>query len=125
MRGTTNCSTTPRKRRPRAVGEVFITSESCVYLSEELAVGHTAATLAGNNSNDEFDVVYENAPIRPHRNKQMTKPTLCTNHAFNTCRISEVENPVGATQTSDVTATSAGLSNMTETQLVYAFIGEN
>lgn len=51
-----HCATVPRKRRPRAVGEVSITSHSSVY------VNHTSETPINSvNITDQPEPVYQNA----------------------------------------------------------------
>lgn len=125
---TSNCSTTPRKRRPRAVGEVFITSESCVYLVNDSAT--TSETVTTENIHEPF---YENAaappPLPRRRNRkgqkanekasEITKPRLFT---FNTCRVSMFDPK--PEESSTELPTDAVLPAM-ETQYISVFIGEN
>lgn len=56
-------TTVPRKRRPRAVGEVYITSQSSIFLSDE---------VSNQFENFDEDPVYENTiccPVVPPRTK--------------------------------------------------------
>ena len=40
-----NIATVPRKRRPRAVGEVFVSSKSCIYLNPNEVTGSEKAPI--------------------------------------------------------------------------------
>lgn len=102
--GVSNCATVPRKRRPRAIGEVFISSQSAVYLTDPTAPKHSEPIL------EELEPLYENTESI----KQSKSPTQQLLANFNSCRISERD---------DIDESSN--ESHTETQRVSVFIGEN
>lgn len=118
--GIAQCSTTPRKRRPRAAGEVFITSESFVYLSEPKAT--TGVDASQEAIIDE--PVYQNAPIPAARLKRIQRRGHLS-CGFSSCRISVPEN-VGLLE-SDIDELESPPQRPVhgfETQHVAVFIGE-
>lgn len=130
---TSNCLTTPRKRRPRAVGEVFITSESCVYLNDSSAIIPETSTIENSH-----EPVYENAgapplPLRRNRkanklnvNNLMEEINKTRPFAFNSFRISMPDQKLNESpcESSPSTA-SAPVAPIMETQYISVFIGEN
>lgn len=124
---TSMFSTTPRKRRPRAVGEVYISSASSVYLCEINPINTEPLTGI-------CEPIYENAeivPIVPHRNRRnrpFSQPPVSPEHGgFSKCRISLPE--IGCVTSRDPVELAGG-SNDTpngpemETQCISSFIGE-
>lgn len=101
--GVSNCSTVPRKRRPRAIGEVFITSQSAVYLTDPKEPVHSEP------------IFEESEPL--YQNTESTKPTKSPTEQllanFNSCRTSERDIDESSNQPH------------TETQRVSVYIGEN
>lgn len=122
-------STTPRKRRPRAVGEVYISSASNVYLCE-IVDPINAQPLAGI-----CEPIYENteaAPTVPHRNRRnrpISQPPVSSSPeygGFSKCRISLPEfkcvpsgDPVELAEGND-----KPIEPEMETQCISSFIGE-
>lgn len=101
--GVSNCATVPRKRRPRAIGEVFISSQSAVYLTDPKEPKHSAPIL------EESEPFYQNTEsIRT--TKSPTEQLLAN---FNSCRTSERDIDESANE------------SHTETQRVSVYIGEN
>lgn len=101
--GVSNCATVPRKRRPRAIGEVFISSQSAVYLTDPKEPKHSAPIL------EESEPFYQNTEsIRT--TKSPTEQLLAN---FNSCRTSERDIDESANEPH------------TETQRVSVYIGEN
>lgn len=100
--GVSNCSTVPRKRRPRAIGEVFISSQSAVYLTDPSAPKHRER------------IVEESEPLYQNTESVTATKSSPTEQLFNSCRISEQQ---------DIDESST--EPQTETQRVSVFIGEN
>lgn len=95
-----NISTVPRKRRPRAAGEVSISSQSLVYLTND--------KNKENSENKELDHLYENAIPKIIKNEN--KPIRIEYQSgFCLCRLVQPENS-GDTRI--------------ENQLVTVFIGK-
>lgn len=103
--GVSNCSTVPRKRRPRAIGEVFISSQSTVYLTDPTEPIRTEPIL------EEVEPFYQNTESI----KTTASPTQQLLANFNSCRTSE----------RDIDESSNENDPRTETQRVSVFIGEN
>lgn len=125
-------STTPRKRRPRAVGEVYISSSSSVYLSEIVDPIH-AEPLTGI-----CEPIYENSEIAPtvpyrnRRNRPISQPPVKVASSpeyggFSKCRISLPElGCVPSTDPDELVGGSYDKPNgpEMETQCISSFIGE-
>lgn len=131
------CSTTPRKRSPRAIGEVYVSSASTVYLNPVIE-------QQLKSSADIVDPIYENAPPVPQRNRrtpqqqqqQQEQPSASqplppplqfrVETAFSRCRISL---PVGigsgwkTTGATEMNECSAAVD--VAEQCITSFIGEN
>lgn len=103
--GVTNCSTVPRKRRPRAIGEVFISSQSAVYLTDPKEPRQIEPIL------DESEPFYQNT----NSLKTPKSPTQQLLANFNSCRTSERETDESAKES----------DTGWETQRVSVYIGEN
>lgn len=103
--GVSNCSTVPRKRRPRAIGEVFISSQSAVYLTDPTA----PKQLSGDAIVEEPEPLYQNTESV----KTIKSPTEQLLANFNSCRTSEHFN-----------IDESSTEPHTETQRVSVFIGE-
>lgn len=118
---TIMCSTTPRKRSPRAIGEVYVSSASTVYLN--LPIVHQTDDVVV------VDPIYENAPPVPQRNRRTPQHPVVvmassasrhrtvslSSSAFSRCRIS-LPSVVGSDEISD------GKPNVE--QCITSFIGE-
>lgn len=125
-------STTPRKRRPRAVGEVSISSASSVYLCE-IVDPNNIQPLTGI-----CEPIYENAeiaPTVPHRNRRnrpFSQPPVKVASSpeyagFSKCRISLPE--LGCVPSEDPLEFAGGSNEKPigpemETQCISSFIGE-
>lgn len=103
--GVSNCSTVPRKRRPRAIGEVFISSQSAVYLTDPKEPKQSEPIT------EESEPFYQNT-------ESLEKPKSPTHQLlanFNSCRTSERE----------IDESSKESHTGWETQRVSVYIGEN
>lgn len=118
-------ATTPRKRRPRAVGEVCISSASSVYLCEIVDPINTELVA------EICEPIYENAEIVPTVRNRRNRPNsqapvkVASQQefgGFSKCRISlpelESGNPVAGRSIDNKIAPEM------ETQCISSFIGE-
>lgn len=103
--GVSNCSTVPRKRRPRAIGEVFISSQSAVYLTDPNEPKHSESIP------EELEPVYQNTDSIKTSISPTQQLLLLAN--FNPCR------------TSERVIDESSNEPHTETQRVSVYIGEN
>lgn len=103
--GVSNCSTVPRKRRPRAIGEVFISSQSAVYLTDPKEPKHSEPIF------EESEPLYQNTESITTSNSPTQQQLLLAN--FNSCRTSERDIDESSNEPH------------TETQRVSVYVGEN
>lgn len=111
--GVSNCSTVPRKRRPRAIGEVFISSKSSVYLIDP------------NESIPADRILEEPEPFYQNTNSLITpkSPTQQLLANFNSCRTSVRE--IESSKCDDGIESAKEPHMGWETQHVSVYIGEN